>query len=73
MYKLDAKGLIFSVFFRMRLSAGRQAYHHGNRLGWLGYGQKPRADIVGPKDGRAFRNIKLSEVISFKFGFYLEF
>jgi len=44
------------------LSAGRQAYHHGNRLGWLGYGQKPRADIVGPKDGRAFRNIKLSEI-----------
>jgi len=46
----------------MRLSAGRQAYHHGNRLGWLGYGQKPRADIVGPKDGRAFRNIKVSEI-----------
>lgn len=46
----------------MRLSAGRVAYHHGNRLGYLGYGQKPRADVVGPSDMRAFRNIKVAEV-----------
>jgi len=46
----------------MRLSAGRSALNHGNRLGYLGYGAKPRLDVVGPKDGRAFRDIKLSEI-----------
>jgi len=46
----------------MRLSLGRNAYHHGNRLGWVGYGQKARAGIIGPSDARAFRNIKLSEI-----------
>jgi len=46
----------------MRLSAGCRALNHGNRLGYLGYGMKPRKDIVGPADARAFRNIKLSEI-----------
>jgi len=46
----------------MRLSLGRKAYNHGNRLGWLGYGAKPNANVIAPSDNRAFRDIKLSEI-----------
>jgi len=50
----------------MRLSLGRKAYgqgyHHGNRLGWVGYGIKPSANVAAPATNTAFRNITLKEI-----------
>jgi len=45
----------------MRLTLCR-TFNHANRVGWLGYGQKPRADLAVPADNRAFRSIKVGEV-----------
>ncbi len=47
----------------MRFTTARLAYNHGNRLGYLGYGVKPGQAVVGPSDTRAFRDIKLGEVM----------
>lgn len=47
----------------LRLTQLRYAgYHHGNRLGYLGYGYKRHVDEVAPTDMRAFRDLKLHEV-----------
>ena len=46
---------------RMSLVA-RQGFSHSNRVGYLGYGHKIRAEEVVPADTRAFRDLKICEV-----------
>ena len=49
----------------MKLTAVRNVYHHGNRISWLGYGQRVPSKtnkLQGPEDIRAFREISLKHV-----------
>jgi hypothetical protein len=47
----------------MRLSLAREVgYHHGNRLGYYGYGFKLQPKQVYSRDPRHFRDLKLCEV-----------
>merc|ERR1712149_37998 len=46
----------------VRMSLARSAYSNANRLGYLGYGHKIKAEEVVPLDNRNFRDLKLYEV-----------
>merc|ERR1711908_126981 len=52
---------------KMRLTLARAGFSHSNRVGFSGYGHKFHADEIVPVDKRAFRDLKICEVIIFKF------
>merc|ERR1719436_946974 len=61
---MASKHLRFRLSNRMRLTQVRQVgYHHGNRLGYLGYGFKaPTQDQVISMDPRHFRDLQICEI-----------
>ena len=70
---LKEKNLISQNFCldKMRLTLARAGFSHSNRVGFSGYGHKFHADEIVPVDKRAFRDLKICEVIIFKFSFLI--